>query len=114
MACSPLLLALAVRQPPLGSSLRTCPGVAVHTPLHSPRAGGATPPASAPPQPPLSSSHSSRHARRAAAHTVVVPCPVRTAPRCTARFPPAACAPSYLRLCPFLFPHGTLLGLPPS
>ncbi len=33
---------------------------------------------------PLSSSHSSRHARRAAVHTVVTPCPDRTAPRCTA------------------------------
>ncbi len=36
---------------------------------------------------PLSSSHSSRHARRAAVHTVVTPCPDRTAPRCTARSP---------------------------
>src|SRR5439155_16420282 len=41
--------------------------------------------ASGPPLPPLASSHSSRPARTAAAHTVVGPCPVRTAPRCTVR-----------------------------
>src|ERR1700733_9325742 len=94
-----LLLDLPVRQPPLGSSLRRCPRVGVHTRLHSPRAGGATPPASAPPQPPLSSSHSSRHARRVAAHIVVSPSPVRMAVRYTARSPPVACAASYLRFC---------------
>src|ERR1035437_3062234 len=86
----------ATRPPPSAPPYH---GAGGHTPLHPPRAGGATPPASGPPLPPLSSSHSSRHARRVAAHIVVGPCPVRTAPRCTARFPPAACAPSYLRLC---------------
>ena len=93
------LLVLAVRQPPLVSSLRTRTGVAVHTLLHSPRVGGATPPASAPPPLPLSSLHSSHRVRRAAAHTVVCPCPVRTAPGYTARSPPAACAAFCLRPC---------------
>src|SRR4029077_15438301 len=74
-------------------------GAAVRTLLHSPTAGAVKRPASGPPLPPLSSSHSSPPVRRAAAHTVVGPCPVQTAPRYTARFPPAACAPSYLRLC---------------
>src|ERR1017187_1340906 len=74
--------------------LRFCPP----KPIAWNRCGVFSPPRPAP-RPPLSSSHSSRHARRVAAHTVVGPCPVRTAPRCTARFPPAACAPSYLRLC---------------
>src|SRR6266478_5910203 len=80
-------------------SAPTSHNAAARTLLHSPRAGAVELPVSGPPLPPLSSSHSSRHARRAAAHTVVSPCPVRTAPRYTARFPPAACAPSYLRLC---------------
>src|ERR1035441_10046943 len=80
-------------------SVPTSRCAAARTPLHSPTVGGATPPASGPPLPPLSSSHSSHHARRASTHIVVGPCPARTAPRCTARSPPAACAPSYLRLC---------------
>src|SRR5580765_605789 len=83
--------------PPRSAPTSRC--AAARTPLHSPTAGAATPLASGPPLPPLSSSHSSHHARRAANHFVVGPCPVRTAPRYTARFPPAACAPSYLRLC---------------
>src|ERR1700730_4019616 len=70
-------------QPPL--SAPTCHRAAPHTPLHSPTAGGATRPASGPPLPPLSSSHSSHRVRRAAAHTVVGPCPVPTAPGYTAR-----------------------------
>src|SRR4029077_5128885 len=74
-------------------------GAAVHTPLRSPTAGAVTPPASVPPRPPLASSHSFLRARRAAAHTVVSPCRVRTAPRYTARSPPTAGAPSYLQLC---------------
>src|SRR5437870_3672907 len=85
------------RLPP--RSAPTSHNAAARTLLHSPTAGAVELPVSGPPLPPLSSSHSSRHARRAAAHTVVSPCPVRTAPRYTARFPPAACAPSYLRLC---------------
>ncbi len=88
MACFPVGLALAVRQPPLVSSLRTCPGAAARIPLHSPRGSAARRRASAPPLPPLSSSHSSHPARTAAAHTVVSPCPVRTAPRYSARFLP--------------------------
>src|SRR4029077_16051818 len=85
------------RLPPRSAPTLGC--AAAHSPLHPPRAGGAPRPASGPPLPPLSSSHSSHHARRAATHIGVGPCPVRTAPRCTARFPPGACAPSYLRLC---------------
>src|SRR6266849_7512697 len=85
------------RLPP--RSAPTSHNAAARTLLHSPTAGAATPLASGPPLPPLSSSHSSHHARRAATHTVVSPCPVRMAPRYTARSPPAACAPSYLRLC---------------
>src|SRR5713101_2329502 len=77
----------------------TSHGAAARTLLHSPTAGVVRRPASGPPLPPLSSSHSFHHTRRAATHIVVGPCPVRTAPRYTARFPPAACAPSYLRLC---------------
>ena len=71
-------------------------GAAAHTPLHSPIAGAVRRPASGPPLPPLSSSHSSRHARRAATHTVVSPCPVRTAPKYSARFLPAVGAPGLL------------------
>src|SRR6266853_1655176 len=97
--CFLLLLALAVRQPPPALSSRACPGAAAHILLHSPRGSAVTRPASGPPLPPLSSSHSSRRTRRAAAHTVVSPCPVRTAPRYSARFPPAACAASCLQFC---------------
>src|SRR6202158_5558309 len=85
------------RLPP--RSAPTSHNAAARTLLHSPTTGAATTLASGPPRPPLSSSHSSHHARRAATHTVVSPCPVRMAPRYTARSPPAACAPSYLRLC---------------
>src|SRR6516225_9599552 len=99
MACFLVGLALAVRQPPPALSSRTCPGAAAHIPLHSPRGSAARRPASAPPLPPLSSSHSSHRARRAAAHTVVSLCPVRTAPRYSARFLPAAGASSCPRLC---------------
>src|SRR6266853_595882 len=99
IACFLILLALAVRQPPPALSSPTCPGVAAHILLPSSRGSAVRRPASGPPLPPLSSSHSSRRARRAAAHTVVSPCPVRTAPRYTARFPPAACAASCLQFC---------------
>src|SRR5438552_14236597 len=95
-------------------SAPTSHNAAARTLLHSPTAGVVELPASGPPLPPLSSSHSSHHARRAATHIVVGPCPVRTAPRCTARFPPAACAPSYLRLCLFLIAAGSLPSLPAS
>src|SRR5580692_9327090 len=99
IACFLVLLALPLRQPPPALSSRTCPGAAAHIPLHSPRDSAVRRRASAPPLPPLSSSHSSHPARRAAAHTVVSPCPVRTAPKYIARSPPAACAPSCLRFC---------------
>src|SRR6266849_9886200 len=79
------------RLPPRSVPTSRC--AAARTPLHSPTAGVARRPTSRPPLPPLSSSHSSHHARRAAAHIVVSPCPVQTAPRYTARSPPAACAP---------------------
>src|ERR1700678_1107853 len=85
------------RLPPQSVPTSRC--AAVRTLLHSPRAGVVRRPASAPPLTPLSSSHSSHHAHRAATHIVVGPCPVQTAPKYTARSPPAACAPSYLRLC---------------
>src|SRR5580692_11305588 len=85
------------RLPPRSVPTSRC--AAARTPLHSPTAGVVRRPASGPPLPPLSSSHSSHHARRAATHIVVSPCPVQTAPRYSARSPPAACAPSYLRLC---------------
>src|SRR5580704_19213180 len=85
------------RLPP--RSVPTSHGAAARTLLHSPTAGVVRRPVSGPPLPLLSSSHSSHHAHRAATHTVVGPCPVQTVPRYTARFPPAACAPSYLRLC---------------
>src|SRR5271166_1113107 len=99
MACFLVGLALAVRQPPPALSSRTCPGAAAHTLLHLPRGSAARRPASGPPLPPLSSSHSSHPARRAAVHIVVSPCPVRTAPRYSARSPPAACAASCRRFC---------------
>src|ERR1700734_3845116 len=85
------------RLPP--RSVPTSPCTAARTPLPPPTAGVVRRPASGPLLPPLSSSHSSHHPRRAATHIVVSPCPVRTAPRYSARSPPAACAPSYLRLC---------------
>src|SRR6266404_5516972 len=85
------------RLPPRSVPTSRC--AAARTLLHSPTAGVVIRPASGPPLPPLSSSHSSHHARRAATHIVVGSCPVRTAPRYTARSPPAACAPSYLQLC---------------
>src|SRR5947209_586120 len=84
-------------QPPL--STPTGQGEAVHIPLHSPTTGAVRLPTCAPLLPPLASSHSSHPARIAATHTVVSPCPVRTAPRYTARSPPAAGAPSCPRLC---------------
>src|SRR5436190_24375943 len=99
MECFRVGLALAVRQPPLVSSLRTCPGAAAHILLHSPKGSAVRRRASGPPLPPLSSSHSSRHARRVAAHIVVSPCPVQMAPKYSARSPPAAGASSRLRLC---------------
>ncbi len=70
------------RLPPRSVPISHC--AAARTLLHSPRGSAVRRPASGPPLPPLSSSHSSRHARRAAVHTVVTPCPDRTAPRCTA------------------------------
>jgi|GraSoiStandDraft_32_1057276.scaffolds.fasta_scaffold124524_2 hypothetical protein len=73
------------RLPPRSVPISHC--AAARTLLHSPRGSVVRRPASGPPLPPLSSSHSSRHARRAAVHTVVTPCPDRTAPRCTARSP---------------------------
>src|SRR5664279_4153898 len=78
-----LLLALAARQPPFLSWLRTFLGVAVHTPLHSPRGSAVRRRASGPPLPPLSSWHSSHPARITAARIAVNLCPVRTAPRYT-------------------------------
>src|ERR1700732_4093342 len=100
------------RLPP--RSLPTSRCAAARTPLHSPTAGVVRRPASGLPLPPLSSSPSSHHARRAATHIVVSPCPVQTAPRYSARSPPAACAPSYLRLCCFLIAAGSLPSLPAS
>ena len=84
-------------QPP--PSAPTGQGAAAHTPLHSPTTGAVRLPTSVPPLSPLASSHSSHRARIAATHTVVSPCPVRTAPRYTTRSPPAAGAPSCPRLC---------------
>src|SRR5260370_9794095 len=97
-ACLLLGLPLVVSLPPPALSLRTCPGAAARMPLHSPRGSAARRRASAPPLPPLSSSHSFHPARRAAAHTVVSPCPVRTAPKYSARCSPAACPASCLRV----------------
>src|SRR6266566_5564701 len=85
-------------QPRALSSL-PCPGAAAHTPLHSPRAGAVTLPTCVPLLLPLSSLHSSHPARRAAARIVVNPCPVRMAPKYSARFQPAAGVPSCPRLC---------------
>ena len=67
-------------QPPRALSSLTCRGVAVHTPLHSPRAGAVELPASGPPLPPLASSHSSHRVRITPARIVVNLCPVRMAP----------------------------------
>ena len=53
MACFRVGLALAVRQPPLVSWLRTCPGAAAHILLHSPKGSAVRRRASAPPLPPL-------------------------------------------------------------
>src|SRR5216683_3834154 len=86
-------------QPPPALSPLPWHCAAAHIPLHSPRGSAVRRPASGPPLPPLSSSHSSHPVRRAAAHIVVSPCPVRTAPGYTARSPPAAYAPSCLRFC---------------
>src|SRR5580704_5160007 len=93
------LLALPLRQPPPALSSRTCPGATAHILLHLPRGSAVRRPASGPPQLPLSSSHSSHRVRIAAAHSVVSPCPVRTAPRYSARSLPAACEASCLRFC---------------
>src|SRR6266849_6501201 len=86
-------------QPPPALSPLPWHCAAAHIPLHSPRGSAVRRPASGPPLPRLASSHSSRRARRGAAHTVVSPCPVRKAPRYSARSPPAAGAPSCPRLC---------------
>src|SRR5512135_628703 len=85
------------RLPPRRAPTSRC--ATARTPLHSPTAGAVTRPAFGPPLPPLSSSHSSHRAHRAASHIAVSRCLAQMAPRYTARSPPAACAPSYLRLC---------------
>jgi len=86
-------------QPPPALSPQPWHCAAARILLHSPTCCAARLPAYVSPLPPLASSHSSLRARIAAIHTVVSPCPVRTAPRYTARSPPAACAPSCPRLC---------------
>src|SRR5260370_35378 len=95
----PVGLALAVSQQPLASSLR-CPGVAVHTLLHSPTAGAARRPASAPPLPPAAVSrcvHTSRgQTSQSSGHT----------PECNHSVPPPY-APAATAL------HGSRRELPP-